>query len=300
MANYASFSTMKTNVGNLLHDTGATMGGFIGVWLNECYSEISRQTIWSSLINWDYTFESVADTATYDLPEDFGQELFLANIAKGEMLERFREGRWWHERHSAYQSDSIGSAVPRNYIILPGESNLGKIQLDPPPLDAETYALPYQRIAWNMLTTTGTCTTNTENKIIAAASTFITSGVKPGMRVKNTTDNTYEFISTVDSNTQLTMADDLCPDGNEEFAVNAECLITDAQYILEAYACAMGWAYQEEFNKSNWYMEKFNRLLAKRVGEERRKVNQMFQRVSGPYRIRGAYRFSGDSSYDTI
>lgn len=66
---------------------------------------------------------------------------------------------------------------------------------------------------------TGTCTTNTADKIIDSSATFETDGVAVGDVVKNTTDICWGTVSTVDSETQLTMDWDMCPDGNEDYTV---------------------------------------------------------------------------------
>lgn len=294
------FSTMKTNCGVMLHDTGSTLAGYIGNWLNEGYDIANRMQLFSNMINNDYTFESVASTATVDLTEDFCEEIFVANIATGEQLTRYREGSWWRDRYGAYQSDSINSGTPTRYLILYEDGILGKIKLDPTPTAAETYAMPYKRLAHPMTTVTGTCTTDTANKIIDSSATFITNSIKAGMRVKNTTDNTYDYITSVDSETQLTMASDLCPDGNETYSVNAECLIPGLEWALEAYALSQGFAYLEQYGKADYWRQQWEFRLGRRIAEEKKRINQYKQRISQSYRVAGRRYLTGDVSYDSI
>jgi len=64
----------------------------------------------------------------------------------------------------------------------------------------------------------GTCDTDTENHLIDADQNFLTT-VKVGMRVKNTTDTTYGTVTAVNSDSDLTLGSDLCPDGNEAYTI---------------------------------------------------------------------------------
>lgn len=61
--------------------------------------------------------------------------------------------------------------------------------------------------------TTGTTDGTTANKLVNSSDTFSTDGVAVDMIVKNTTDNTYSYVTAVDSETQLTLADDIFVSG---------------------------------------------------------------------------------------
>jgi len=133
---------MKTNVGNNVQDTSPALATKIGVWLNDAHSDAAQRFNWASLTDDDYTFESVADQALYTLPTDFIEELILFNINQGYELKRQTLGNRWRDKGYDYKSDVIASGTPGSYTILP-ES--GELRLDPPPLEAETYALPYRK-----------------------------------------------------------------------------------------------------------------------------------------------------------
>lgn len=300
-----TLSQMQTNIGNQVRDTSASFATIITNFLNDKYQDAWRRVMWSASLNEDYTFESVVGTASYDLPSDFGDELFVSNIAQGFILDRDTIGDRWRDRTRSYQADSLDNGTSNRYTILEEVLSsdgkpYGKIRLDPPPDTAETYAMPYRRNFVELLGTTDTCTTDTANKIIASAATFITDGVRPGMRVKNTTDNTYGIVSSVDSETQLTMTTDLCPDGDENIIVSAEIVIPGLDWILEFGAISEAHAYKRDFQKSNYYLTKYETELRRRIGQEKSKPNQRYQRVSQEYRTDGFRRFSGDTSYDTI
>ena len=59
---------------------------------------------------------------------------------------------------------------------------------------------------------TGTTSSASSGKLIETGQNFETT-VKAGMRVKNTTDTTYSYVKSVDSNTQLTLEDDIMASG---------------------------------------------------------------------------------------
>lgn len=293
-----TLSTMKTNVGNYVQDTSSTFATLIPNWINDKYTDIGRSCLWSSLVNFSKTITTVVGTSTYDLPTDFDQELFVADITNGHMLERNRESDWWRDRHGAYSSGSISNGNPLRYIILEATR---QIKLDPPPDAVDTIAIPYKRLVQPLIGITGTCDTNTTNKIIASSSTFITSGVTAGMRVKNTTDSTYGYVVSVDSETQLTMDGDLCPDGNETFAVSNEVVIPDTEHIIELGASGEAWAYKRQLAKADYYFSRYEIEKRKRIGQERSKINQLYQLVSETYRVTGSPRpLTGELSYDSL
>jgi len=300
-----TFTEMKTKVGNFVEDTDTSLLTLIGEWINDKYTDAYRRCNWGFFIDNDYTFATVASTASYNLPSDFEQELFVSNITDGEDLTRATENKWWSERFGAYSGGTIDSSSPRNYLILrqalkTDNTGFGKISLDPTPDAVVTVAMPYKKKFVPLLGTTGTCTTDTANKIIASASTFLTSGVKPGMVVKNTTDNTYGYVTSVDSETQLTMDVDLCPDGNETFVISNEVFVNDLDWILELGAIAELYAYKKNFAKADYYAQKYETELEKRINQEFNLTNQLYQNEIADHKIGGIHRLTGNSSYDTI
>jgi hypothetical protein len=222
---------MYGNVGTLIQDTSTAMATIIKIYLNDAYTDISRRVMWSALIDDNYTFESVANQAEYTLPIDFDEELFVANVAEGFSLTRYTEGKWWDERNTAFASDSISSGTPSRYVIL---EETGKLKLDPPPLVAETYGMPYKK-----------CVT---------------------------------LLS-----------------GDSDVVV-----IRDIERIMETYAIGQSWAYKRQFVKADWFLHRYEYELRKRIGEERSKINQMYQFISKTYRLKGITRLTGDLSYDSI
>ena len=75
------FSTLKTQVGQLVGDTSTTFATIIGTYINSRYREVLRRTNWNS-IQPDYTItatsaSTVTSASTYTLPSDFGKELYV-------------------------------------------------------------------------------------------------------------------------------------------------------------------------------------------------------------------------------
>ncbi len=67
---------------------------------------------------------------------------------------------------------------------------------------------PSSAIAFGASADSGTTTSASANKLIQTGQDFSTT-VKVGMVVKNTTDTTYSYVTAVDSDTQLSIADDI-------------------------------------------------------------------------------------------
>lgn len=300
-----TFTSMKTNIGNMVMDTSSDLATLIGRWLNDKYLDVWRRYNWSDTINNDYTITLASGTATYSLPLDFEQEINVSDITDGFELKRMTEGLWWKERAMAYSAGSISNSTSRNYIILweklnTAANSFGMIGFDPAPNNTHTIAMPYKRRCSDMITVTGTCTTNTASKVIASASTFITSGVEPGMRLKNTTDSTYGIISSVDSETQLTMETDVCPDGNETFEIYTFPVIRNIEYILECGAVSEAFAYKKNFSKASDFLQKYEYELQKRIREENIQANQKNQWIPEIRKQGIDTPFTGWESYDSI
>ena len=227
---------MRQNCGNNVQDTSTAMGTLIDVWLNDCYTDISRRCNWSALIDDNFTFETVVDQATYTFSDltmtDFEEELFMANIAQGYKLDRDTEGNWWTNRANAFQDDAIPSGTPYRYVIL---EEAASFKIDPAPSVAETYAMPYKK-----------CVT----------------------------------LLTSDAHTVV---------------------IRDIEKLMEEFATGQALAYKRQYQKADWYLQRFEYDLRKRIGEERSKINQRYQMISDSFRTTGGIkRLTGDQSYDSL
>ena len=137
-----TFDTMKTYVGTFLGDTSGSFKTLVGQDINEVYEDIWRRIEWGVGTDDDYTFESVADTATVALPSDFEKEIYITNLATGDKLQPLQIGEWWRDESDEYSSDSIDSGTPRMYVVLRESST---IKLYPTPEKVETYGMPYKK-----------------------------------------------------------------------------------------------------------------------------------------------------------
>jgi hypothetical protein len=90
---------------------------------------------------------------------------------------------------------------------------------------------------------TGTATSTTAGKLIDSTQNFL-STVLPGMVVKNVTDTTYTYVKTVDSNTQITLMEDIVVSGEE--------------YMI--YGTRAGWKFRRSLNSKQSSKEIINQL----------------------------------------
>jgi len=223
-----TYAEMKTNVGNFVQDTGATFAVLVGRWINDKYRDISRRGRWPELVDFDYTFNTVAGTATYDLPADFEQEVFVANTTDGKALDRMTEGQWYELNVSRYNAGVLQNGDPDTYVIQEAEQ---KIMLDPPPDSVKKIVMPYKKVITDLVGDT----------------------------------------DTVD--------------------------IKDIEVIIEYGAISEGLAYKKQYQKADYYLQRYENELAKRLMQEKTKMNQRFQRISDRTSYGRIFRFTGDVPY---
>ena len=294
---------MYTNVGNYVLDTSATFAVLIGRWIQDKYADIWNRFDWSETLNFNYTQTLVSGTAEYALPGDFMHEVNCADTTDGFRLKRYTEKLWWEERAGAYSGGTISSGTSTKYVVLRERlitGKIGAIKFDPTPNNTHVIALPYKRTCPLFVEVTGTCTTNTLNTVVAAAETFISDGVKVGHKLKNTTDNTYSYVASVDSETQLTMESDVCPDGNEDFIIDTYPLLYDISEIIEYGATAEALLYKKQHAKAADYLQKYEYELGKRIARENTRPNQSFQWIPESRDPSAIEPFTGWESYNDL
>ena len=77
-------------------------------------------------------------------------------------------------------------------------------------------------------------------------------------------------------------------------------VIKDIEYILEYGATAEAYAYLKQFSKADYYAQKYEQELSKRISRERTQSNQLYQRIPGGNKLPYYTRLTGEASYDTI
>lgn len=82
-----SFSVMKTNVGAEVQATDSAFATIIGNFVNRRYFQVLRAINWNN-IQPDYTFDTVAGTQKYVLPDDFGKEISCTDTTNSTELTR--------------------------------------------------------------------------------------------------------------------------------------------------------------------------------------------------------------------
>jgi len=78
-----NFGQLKTNVGNRVGDTSSALATIIGSFINHRYKDILRRTNFYT-IDEDYTITATAGTRDYELPSNFGKELYVYNNSASE------------------------------------------------------------------------------------------------------------------------------------------------------------------------------------------------------------------------
>ena len=76
--------------------------------------------------------------------------------------------------------------------------------------------------------------------------------------------------------------------------------IDDIEYILEYGALSEAFAYKRQFQKADYFLNKYEFELGKRIAQEKSRPNQLNQFISDSYRVAGTYRLLGEDSYDSL
>lgn len=76
--------------------------------------------------------------------------------------------------------------------------------------------------------------------------------------------------------------------------------IPDIERIMEYGAISEGLAFKKQYQKSSFYLQRYEDELMKRIAQDKARRNMAFQRISQSYSIRPNGRLLGDASYDTI
>ena len=84
-----TLSTLRAEVKrNIQQSSNSDINDAVDDALNVAYEKAWKAISWEEAVRWNYTFESVVDQEDYDLPDDFGEELFVTDIATGHKLRR--------------------------------------------------------------------------------------------------------------------------------------------------------------------------------------------------------------------
>jgi hypothetical protein len=77
-------------------------------------------------------------------------------------------------------------------------------------------------------------------------------------------------------------------------------LIPDIEVAIEYGAIGDALAYKKQYQKADYYFQRFEDALVKRAGQDKAQKNLMYQRISQSFQIPKIGRLTGESSYDTI
>jgi hypothetical protein len=74
-------------------------------------------------------------------------------------------------------------------------------------------------------------------------------------------------------------------------------LIKDIEVIIEYGAIAEALAYKKQYQKADYYLQRYENELSKRIQQEKAKHNARWQRISEGYEVGRITRLTGDTSY---
>lgn len=297
-----TFTTLKTAVGNNIQDTSTATATLIGNALNNAYKKAWEACQWKEL-QYKHRFIATSGTKGYNLPEDFGQDLFVFDDTNACKLDRMRYDVFYRENYDTFTNGTQSTGTPDTYYIDTVNKRPPQIMLEPTPNNTDYYNVIYIRKFLPMLNLSGTVTTAGTGTLTNANATNLTSLVQRGMVIKNETTGSYNYISAdVSSQTALTTLNNSGAAAvwslADTYTIGGEPAITDIDLFLEYEATASMWEYKRQFNKSLHYHQLASLELGRRIKKEVDSPNT--RRKVVPYKRNDSHILRWGQPYDTI
>ena len=308
-----TFATMKTNVGNILHDS-VGMVSLIGVWLNDAYQDAWRRGLWTDIIDENFTFESVVDQADYV----FGAvtEVSLGDAGTGYSA---------NDVLTLTQTGASGATV--TVLTVDGSGAVQTISL--------TTGGKLYSVAEDLAVTGGGGNDDCTIDVTATSPATIVFGKELGVwdiangheltryQIKDWwhergKDHSADALSSGNPCRYVILPEltairlDPPPDTAETYAMPYQKEVSDMSNdtdtpsittistYLEFYAMSMGFAYKKEFDSAAYFHNRAETELQKLIKQEYSKINQIYQRKLPGRTMRRTEYLLGDKSYDSV
>lgn len=309
MAASKGFSTMQTNIGNMVKDTSSAFATIVGVWINDAYQDAWRRAMWTDLVDEDFTFTAKADyttgtgavsatngSTTVDVTgATFSTDGVVAGryVKIGDSSTIFTIASVTDEDTFVLDSAFDGTSTTTGSYTIYGQHSYSWTNLGITDFGEELFVC------------------NTTNAAILEryqirdwfqrrALDFGDGGFESGTPCR------YEILPQASS-----IRLDPPPDSADVFAMPYKKTVSDLSgttapsigsisLYLEEYATGLAYAYYNQYQKATWWANRAENTLRKLIKQEYVKINQMYQRILGSYGVGKIGRLLGDKSYDSI
>jgi phage anti-repressor protein len=132
---------MRTNISNNVGHADGTLASIINVYINNRYRQV-QQRYNTQTIDEDYSFPTVSGTQDYDMPTDFGKEIYVYDATNKYQL----ASATFQELVDQFPStlDSSGTATLYSvYEKIVASVRTKRMRLYPTPSAAVTIKVPY-------------------------------------------------------------------------------------------------------------------------------------------------------------
>lgn len=107
------FYTLVTNVCTECHDTSSSMREIVKTYVNRRYFDVLKRVNYEA-INSGYSFNTVAGTSEYVLPDDFGKAVYVLDTTSNQTIDAVDSLRYISENYPAAISTT---GLPKRYLI---------------------------------------------------------------------------------------------------------------------------------------------------------------------------------------
>ncbi len=302
-----TLATMITNVQNEVQDTTTTIQPIITNFLNRRMSQILRAINWESYRT-DYTFDTVAGTSEYLLPDDFGKPLSVRDSTNGiELPEMDLQALISQNITTFGQSGTVEkySIVEDRVQKQPTSSSVIAIVSSSASDTTQVILVRgvsggsevYESVSLNGTTTANT--TNSYTRIISISKSAVTAG-----RVTATSNSgaitivtiapviTTPFFKKIRLHAVPTSVITIAA----PYIIKPAPMVSDYDYPIidiadgiELGAIADTWRYKRQFAKAGVFEGMFASFLNDYIWEQENKPNQVQQFTPSTYNPDGLY-----------
>jgi hypothetical protein len=295
-----SYSVLKTNIGSECQDTSSAFATVIGRFINRRYFQILRAINWNN-IQPDYTFNTVAGTQRYVLPDDFGKEISCADTTNDTELSKTSLEKLIED----YKTITDSGTVERYCIIEDcveqqpsGSTALAIVSSE----SADTTQTIFVRgissgvETYESVTLTGktpTATTNFYSRVKGISKSAVTAGyvtITSDSATKTQASIPSEVLETRYKIALLHYVPSSVYVIAMPYIINPLPLSQDYDYpvldigdLLELGTLADCWRYKRQFGKAQTMEVLFNQQLQEYIFAKENQPNQIHQFIPQPY-----------------
>jgi hypothetical protein len=291
-----SFSTIKTNVGNMVQDTSVTFSSLIGVWINNKYQDVVQRYDWEDLY-YIQTITASANTSAYAL-DDISDRIIsvLDDDTDNYLLEKTQQ-QFYMENYT--DRNTVGTPqyyFPSFDVVRSQPASATKVMVKSSSASDTTQTVllrglvsgseVYESITLNGTTQASAASSYT--RVLGISKSAATTGYITASENNGTTILTILSPETLESRCRQINFNPI-PSGSLTFKILTKRrvlplsqsydypVIRNVGGIIELGAIADALRYKRQFAKAKEFDMQYEKMLSDRISEDTIRPNLIYQ-----------------------